>query len=102
MATSKKTTYIDIELEWAEEQLKSWKKYIDDNPINELDDRATGPKTVQTIEAQGKYIQDMLKNYLALLKEVDGMRAAEATKLELRGKAELNLEQEEFLKNRKG
>ena len=102
MATSKKTTYIDIELQFAEEQLTAWKAYIDANPIDQLTDRPTGPKTVQTIEAQGKFLQDTLKYYLAMLKEVDVMRAAEASKLELRGKAELNLEQEEFLKNRKG
>ena len=31
MATLKKTTYINTELEWAEEQLTSWKAYVTAN-----------------------------------------------------------------------
>lgn len=98
----KKITYIDMELEFAEQQLALWKKVIEDNPMDQLKDRQTGPKTVQPIENQRKSLEELLKNYLLLLQQVDGMRSAEAQKLELRGKAELNLEQEEFLKNRKG
>jgi len=88
MATSKKS-FIEIELSFAEEQLASWKRYIEANPIEELKDRqawketkngGSMPVVVATIEAQGKYIQDMLKNYLALSKEVDGMRTQEEAK----------------------
>lgn len=90
----KKTTFIDIELEWAEKQLATWKEYIDKNPINELQDRVeykqtkTGglmPMVVSTIENQGKFIQETMKNYLSLLKEVDVMREKEEIKKEARG-----------------
>jgi len=87
MATKK--TFIDVELEWAEEQLSSWKAYIDANPLHELKDRvgekitARGgviPYVIANIEAQGKFLQETMKNYLALLKEVDGMREKEDVK----------------------
>ena len=32
----KKTTFINAELEWAEEQLHSWKSYVDANPLHQL------------------------------------------------------------------
>lgn len=88
MAT-KKNTYIDVELEWAETQLASWKAYVDANPLHELKDRiewkptAKGgmlPMVIASIESQGKFIQETMKNYLALLKEVDMMREKEALK----------------------
>jgi hypothetical protein len=91
---AKKQTFIDIELSWAEEQLKSWRAYVDANPINELKDRiewkstAKGgmlPMVIASIEQQGKFIQETMKNYLALLKEVDAMREKEEVKKEARG-----------------
>lgn len=100
MATSKKS-FIEIELSFAEEQLASWKRYIEANPIEELKDRqawketkagGSMPVVVATIEAQGKYIQDMLKNYLALSKEVDLMRTQEESKkVAARGSQEVSL-----------
>jgi hypothetical protein len=89
MATKKKTTFIDVELEWAEKQLCTWKDYIDANPIHELKDRiewkptARGgsmPMVIASIEQQGKFIQETMKNYLMLLKEVDIMREKEESK----------------------
>ena len=89
-----KTTYINTELEWAEEQLKSWKAYVDKNPLHELKDRiewkptAKGgmlPMVIASIESQGKFIQDTMKNYLALLEVVDNLRAKEEAKKEARG-----------------
>src|ERR1700753_365284 len=95
MATSKKNIFVEAELLWAEEQLATWKKYVDDNPLHTLKDRiqmkttkAGGvmPMVVASIEQQGKFIQDTMKNYLALLKEVDSMRSVEeAKKLTSRG-----------------
>lgn len=91
----KKQTFAEIELEWAEKQLKEWKEYIDNNPLHTLKDRiewkptargGTIPMVIASIEQQGKFIQDTLKNYLALLKEVDLMREAEAKKVEIREK----------------
>jgi len=107
----RKTTYIDVELEWAETQLASWKQYVDANPLHELKDRiewkptAKGgmlPMVIASIESQGKFVQETMKNYLALLKEVDAMREKEnAKKVETRGGAELGTMAEEFLKGRK-
>lgn len=110
MATSKKQLFVDIELEWAESQLESWKKYVDANPIHELKDRiewkptskgGTMPMVIASIEQQGKFIQETMKNYLALLKEVDAMRQAEEKKLEIRGKGELGQQAEKWLQQRK-
>lgn len=39
MASIKKATYVNAELSWAEEQLKSWKAYVDANPLHELNYR---------------------------------------------------------------
>jgi hypothetical protein len=59
------------------------------------------PMVIASIEQQGKFIQDTMKNYLALLKEVDLMRQLEEKKVEVRGKAEMSTQAEEWLKNRK-
>ena len=107
---AKKSTYSDIELEWAETQLASWKAYVDANPLHELKDRiewkptAKGgmlPMVIASIEAQGKFIQETMKNYLALLEVVEKLREKEEAKVEVRGKGELSTMAEDFLKNRK-
>lgn len=92
MATKNK--YINAELDWAETKLEQWQEYIDDNPIHLLHDRieheetktGTRVKVIATIETQGKYIQEMMKNYLSLLGEVDKMRVVEEQKKEARGR----------------
>jgi hypothetical protein len=85
----KNKTYINTELEWAEEQLTSWKAYVDKNPLHELKDRiqmkatARGgamPMVIASIEAQGKFIQETMKNYLSLLEVVDRLRQIEESK----------------------
>jgi hypothetical protein len=85
----KRETYVGAELAWAEKQLGEWKDYIDANPLSGLKDRienkptARGgiiPMVVSSIEQQGKFIQETMKNYLMLLKEVDGMRTREEEK----------------------
>lgn len=106
----KKTTYIAAELEWAEEQLSTWKQYVDANPLHTLEDRikwketkAGGamPMVIASIEAQGKFVQETMKNYLALLEQVDKLREKEeAKKVETRGGAELGSMAEDFLKGR--
>lgn len=92
---AKRNTYINAELEWAEEQLATWKSYIDANPLHELKDRiewkptARGgsmPMVIASIESQGKFIQDTMKNYLALLETVDSLRQKEEAKKEARGR----------------
>ena len=88
MAT-RKSNYIDIDLDWAEQQLASWKAYVDANPIDKLKhdiewkptkNGGTIPMVIASIQQQGKFIQDTMKNYLALLKEVDMMREREDLK----------------------
>ena len=89
-----KKNYIAVELDWAEEQLHSWKSYVDANPLHELKDRiewkptAKGgmlPMVIASIEAQGKFIQETTKNYLSLLEVVDKLRTQEEIKKEARG-----------------
>lgn len=90
-----KNVFVSAELDWAEERLEEWKKYIDNNPVSELKDRegtratAKGgqmPYTIASIEAQGKFLQETMKNYLSLLKEVNHMReAVEQKKINARG-----------------
>jgi hypothetical protein len=106
----KKTTYINTELDWAEQQLSSWKEYVDANPLHLLKDRiewkptAKGgmlPMVIASIEAQGKFVQETMKNYLALLEQVDKLREKEeAKKIETRGGQELGSMAEDFLKGR--
>jgi len=90
----KQNSYISTELEWAESQLATQRAYVDDNPLNELKDRielkptAKGgviPMVIASIEQQGKFIQDTMKNYLALLEVVDKLREKEEQKKQVRG-----------------
>lgn len=90
-----RTTYINTELEWAETQLASWRLYVDANQLHELKDRiewkptAKGgllPMVIASIEAQGKFVQETMKNYLALLEVVDNLRNKEEAKKQARGK----------------
>jgi len=100
MATKKKV-FVEAELCWAEMQLIDWKAYIDDNPMASLKDRtgwretAKGgsmPYVIASIEQQGKFLQETMKNYLALLKEVSIMREQEeAKKTAIRGTQELTM-----------
>ena len=39
MATKKKNTYVDFELEWLEKKALELKQYIDDRPFDKLKDR---------------------------------------------------------------
>lgn len=109
MATTKKNNYITAELDWSETQLQSWREYVDANPIHLLKDRiewkptangGTMPMVIASIEQQGKFIQETMKNYLALLEVVDKLREKEEAKIETRGKQSLSLNAEKFLKNR--
>lgn len=81
-----KKIYINTELDWAEERLEEWKKYIDDNPVNTLTDRIVGKRMTASIETQIKSIRDTMKEYLQLLEVVDSLREKEEMKQEARGK----------------
>ena len=106
----KKNTYIDVELDWAEQQLSSWKEYVDANPLHTLKDRiewkptAKGgmlPMVIASIESQGKFVQETMKNYLALLEQVDKLREKEEAKtVPVRGDVQLGSMAEDFLKGR--
>lgn len=94
MAKSTKGTYTNTELQWAESQLSTWKAYVDAHPLHTLVDRiewkatargGTIPMVIASIEAQGKFIQETMKNYLALLEVVDRLREQEEQKKEARG-----------------
>lgn len=108
--TVKKETYIKTELDWAEQQLSSWKAYVDANPLHELKDRiewkptAKGgmmPMVIASIESQGKFIQETMKNYLALLEVVDRLRNVEESKtIKTRGNVETSKLANDFLKKR--
>ena len=95
---AKKNTYISTELEWAEEQLHTWKKYIDDRPIDQLKDRIEWkptskggviPMVIASIEQQVKSIQDTMVKYLQLLEVVDKLREKEEAKREARGNSNI-------------
>tara|TARA_R110000868_G_scaffold119097_1_gene315551 strand:- start:1466 stop:1798 length:333 start_codon:yes stop_codon:yes gene_type:complete len=110
MAAPNKTTYINTELDWAEQQLSSWKQYVDANPMHELKDRIEWkptskggmlPMVIASIESQGKFIQETMKNYLALLEVVDKLREKEESKIEIRGSGDLSSMAEDFLKGRR-
>lgn len=104
-----KNNYINTELSFAESQLESWRKYIEDNPINMLQDRwgkKEMPKgghtwvVTATIEQQVKSIQDTLTRYLQLLEVVDKLREREEAKIESRGKGEVKGQAESWLKKK--
>lgn len=88
MAVAKKL-FVGAELEWAEKQLSEWKDYVEAHPLATLKDRegqkvtqrgGVIPYVIANIETQGKFLQDTMKNYLSLLKEVDNMRSMEEEK----------------------
>jgi len=92
---AKKQVYIEAELDWAEQKLREWKQYVDDNPFDQMKDRiewkptAKGgaiPMVIASIEQQIKCVRDTMKEYLDLLKVVNFMREAEeAKKKQVRG-----------------
>ena len=98
MAVRKASVFTSTELSWAEEQLHTWKAYIDANPFTELKDRVEWkttsnggvmPMVIASIEAQGKFIQETMKNYLALLEVVERLREKDEVKKEARGQGDV-------------
>lgn len=107
---AKKNNFISAELDFAEMQLATWKAYVEANPFDTLKDRVSYketkgggliPMVVASIEQQGKFLQETMKNYLALLEIVDKLREKEEAKLETRGNSALSTQAEEWLKNKK-
>lgn len=86
---AKRNSFITEDLDWAETQLSSWKAYVNANPLHELKDRVewkptarggTIPMVISSIEQQGKFLQETMKNYLALLEVTDRLREKEEQK----------------------
>jgi len=99
MATKKANNYITMDLDWAEAQLATWRRYVEENPIHLLQDRwgkkemPRGGQTMvvtATIEQQVKSIQDTLTRFLQLLEVVNKLREQEEKRIELRGDSEVN------------
>jgi uncharacterized protein YlxP (DUF503 family) len=89
----KRNSFVTEDLDWAESQLASWKAYVEAHPLHELKDRVEWkptsrggsiPMVIASIEQQGKFIQETMKNYLALLEVVDRLREKEEQKKEAR------------------
>lgn len=94
----KLNSYITAELDFSEQQLLTWRKYIEDNPLDEIKDRwgrKEMPKggfamvVTSTAEQQIKCVQDTLTKYLQLLEIVNNLREKEEAKKEARGKGEV-------------
>jgi hypothetical protein len=108
---SKKNNYISAELDFAEEQLETWKDYINANPIHKLEDRwgrKEMPKGGQTMvvtatrEQQIKCVQDTLAKYLQLLEVVNNLREKEEIKIESRGKGTITGQAASWVREKNG
>lgn len=86
-----KRNLITDDLDWAEEQLATWKEYIDDNPFAKLTDRIewkstkTGgsiPMVIASIESQITSVRNTMKDYLSLLEVVKRLRVDDEKKQE--------------------
>ena len=86
---AKRNSYISAELDFANKQLEQWRKYLDDNPIDKIDDRwgkKEMPKgghtwvVTSTREQQIKCVQDTLAKYLQMLEIVDTLREKDDAK----------------------
>jgi hypothetical protein len=102
---AKTNSFVNAELDFAEAQLESWRKYIEANPIDTLEDRwgkkemPKGGQTfvvVATKEQILKSIQDTMEKYLKMLEVVDKLREKEEQKIEARGSQEINGKMKRF------
>lgn len=84
-----KNSFIDQDIEWCEKRLQEWQKFVEDNPVNELKTQievVNGKEmVVATIQARGKFIQETMKNIIAMTEALDKLREKEAAKIEARG-----------------
>jgi hypothetical protein len=106
---AKNNNYISVELDWAESQLVTWKNYVDNHPLDKLTDRiewkptargGTMPMVIASVEQQGKFIQETMKNYLSLLEVVDKLREKEEMKIEARGKDKVTGQANKWMKEK--
>lgn len=92
---TKKNNYITADLDWAEEQLATWKAYVNANPIHELTERIVWKETKgggqmpivsETIGQQIKTLTELMTKYLQLLEVVDKLREKEEEKKQIEAK----------------
>jgi hypothetical protein len=93
MATKKKNTYIDFELEWLEKKAEELKKYIDERPLNGLRDRDFLKQTAKggvvhmiaaTVEQQRADLGKALKDYTEVISAISQLREQESKREEMR------------------
>lgn len=94
-----KKSNIEEELEWLESRLAQIKEDIDSQKYGDIEDRiidlrdskgGTSQKVAATAEQQKKAVRDSLKEYTALVGEVDKLREIEKQKQKGRGSAVIN------------
>lgn len=95
---AKANVYTSAELDFAEAQILSWRTYVEAHPFEGLKDRIEWkptkggglmPMVVASIEQQGKFLQETIKNYLLMLDIVEKLREKEALKVTARGGKEV-------------
>lgn len=89
-----KNNFINQDIEWCEKRLEEWQQFIDNNPVDQLKTRielVNGKEVItSSIENQGKFIQETMKNIISMLEALDKLREKEATKMQIRGGGELS------------
>lgn len=93
MATKKKNTYIDFELEWLEQRCLELRDYIDQRPLDKLKDRDFLKQTAKggvvhmiaaTVEQQRADLGKALKDYTEIVAAMAQLREQEAKREEMR------------------
>ncbi len=95
--TTKKSTYVDIELEWLEQKFEQFRKAVDNYDLTDLKDRmdiknTKNGGTIHTViaskEDQLKAIMFIMEKLPKLLQSIDELRE-KVSKTALRGDEEL-------------
>lgn len=90
----KTNNYIGQDIEWCEKRLEEWQQFINNNPVDKLKTRiefVNGKEVVtSSIEVQGKFIQETMKNIISMLEALDKLREKEASKMQVRGGGEVS------------
>lgn len=82
----KKINYVEMELAWLETKMESLKKYIDNNAIENLQDRVAWkevrgggrmPVVVATIEQQITSLRNTMADYLKMMEAIAKLRENE-------------------------
>lgn len=99
MATAKKGSLTEYDLDFLEVKLAEYKTYIDANPFSRLTDRYgirmdkqgnSVQYVIATKETQRKDLSDSIKNFAELLQIVKGLRELKEKELQARGGKEVS------------